>query len=112
MKTAFSLVLILIAPMLYAAGNFVTYTSNGETYEGYYISPFSNAPLVVLIHDWDGLTDYEVKRSQMLAEMGYAVFAVDLFGKGNRPTATREKRALTGDLYKNREKMRRLLNAG
>ena len=36
--------------------------------------------MVLLIHDWDGLTDYEVIRANMLADLGYAVFALDLFG--------------------------------
>ncbi|NIQ95923.1 MAG: dienelactone hydrolase family protein, partial [Desulfuromonadales bacterium] len=72
--------------------------------------PGKNAPLIILIHDWDGLTDYEVKRAEMLAEMGYAVFAADLFGKGVRPTEVKDKRQHTGELYKDREKMRRLLN--
>jgi dienelactone hydrolase len=48
----------------------------------YYVSPSGQAPFVLLIHDWDGLTDYEVKRANMLAELGYAVFALDLFGAG------------------------------
>ena len=29
------------------------------------------------MNDWDGLTDYEVKRADMLAHLGYAVFALD-----------------------------------
>lgn len=90
-------------------GKTVTYKVDGETYEGYYISPAPDAPLILLIHDWDGLTDYEVKRSAMLADLGYAVFAADLFGKGVRPIGIKEKRRLTGALYKDRKKMRALL---
>jgi dienelactone hydrolase len=47
----------------------------------------------------------------MLAEMGYAVFAADLFGAGVRPTEVKDKRQHTGELYKDRAKMRRLLEA-
>jgi len=65
-----------------APGAAVSYQVNGAAYEGYYISPSSQAPLVLLIHDWDGLTDYEIKRANMLAQLGYAVFALDLFGAG------------------------------
>ena len=65
---------------------------------------------MVLVHDWDGLTEYEVKRAHMLADLGYAVFAADLFGAGVRPTEVKDKRQHTGELYKDREKMRRLLN--
>ena len=92
-----------------ATGAAVTYQVGGKPYEGYYISPAEKAPLVLLVHDWDGLTDYEVKRAHMLAEAGYAVFAVDLFGAGVRPTEVADMRQHTGELYKDREKMRSLL---
>lgn len=92
-------------------GSAVIYEVNGQSYEGYYISPSNKAPLVVLIHDWDGLTDYEVKRAHMLAESGYAVFAADLFGAGVRPTEVKDKKQHTGELYKDRNKMRALMNA-
>ena len=90
-------------------GAAVTYQVNGQNYEGYYISPSDRAPFVLLIHDWDGLTDYEIKRANMLADLGYAVFALDLFGAGVRPTEVKDKRQHTGELYKNREKMRTLM---
>jgi dienelactone hydrolase len=92
-----------------ATGAEVTYQVNGQSYEGYYISPSKQAPFVLLIHDWDGLTDYEVKRANMLADLGYAVFALDLFGAGVRPTEVKDKRQHTGELYKDREKMRALM---
>jgi dienelactone hydrolase len=92
-----------------ATGASVTYQVNGQSYEGYYISPSEQAPFVLLIHDWDGLTDYEVKRANMLADLGYAVFALDLFGAGIRPTEMKDKRQHTGELYKNRGKMRALM---
>ena len=92
-----------------ATGASVTYQVNGQPYEGYYISPTDKAPFVLLIHDWDGLTDYEVKRANMLAELGYAVFALDLFGAGVRPTEVKDKRQHTGELYKDRAKMRALM---
>ena len=102
--------LLLAAASASAAGNAVTYAVDGTAYEGYYVSPSANAPLVMLIHDWDGLTDYEVKRAAMLADLGYAVFAVDLFGAGVRPTEMKDKRQHTGELYKDRKKMRALMN--
>jgi dienelactone hydrolase len=92
-----------------ATGASVTYQVNGQPYEGYYISPSDRAPFVLLVHDWDGLTDYEVKRANMLADLGYAVFALDLFGAGVRPTEIKDKRQHTGELYKDRKKMRALM---
>ena len=101
--------LIAMSSFAYAAGETVAYKVGEEDFEGYFVSPSPDAPLVLLIHDWDGLTDYEVKRSEMLAELGYAVFAADMFGAGIRPTETDEKRKLTGALYGDRERMRSLL---
>lgn len=92
-----------------ATGEHVKYNVAGGSYEGYYVSPAKNAPLVLLIHDWDGLTDYEIRRANMLAEKGYAVFAADLFGAGVRPTKVEDKRQHTGELYKDRNKMRALM---
>jgi len=110
MKYVLTLLLILfVSSTAGAAGESVTYRVNGEPYEGYYISPSPNAGLVLLIHDWDGLTDYEVKRANMLADMGYAVFAADLFGAGIRPKEIKDRRQHTGELYKDRGKMRALV---
>jgi dienelactone hydrolase len=110
MKYVFTLFFVLIfSSTALAAGQFVSYEVNGEPYEGYFVSPSPNAALILLIHDWDGLTDYEVKRANMLADIGYAVFAADLFGAGVRPTEVKDKRQLTGELYKDRDKMRALL---
>ena len=58
------------------------------------------------------MTDYKKKLSEMLNELGYNVFAIDLFGKDIRPTEVNDKKQHTGELYKDREKMRALLNAG
>ena len=63
----------------------------------------------MLIHDWDGLTEYEKSRAKMLANKGYAVMAADLFGAGVRPTEVKDKKQHTGELYKDRVKMRALL---
>ncbi len=92
-----------------AGGATVTYKVQGQAYDGYYVSPSAQAPFLLLIHDWDGLTDYEIKRADMLADLGYAVFALDLFGAGVRPTTVTDKRQHSGELYKDRTKMRALM---
>lgn len=110
MKYLFTVIFVLFVSAAYGAdGTAVSYEVDGKPYEGYFISPSDGAPLILLIHDWDGLNDYEVKRAHMLADLGYAVFAADLFGAGVRPTELADKRRLTGELYNNRKKMRSLL---
>ncbi|MDX9786302.1 MAG: dienelactone hydrolase family protein [Desulfobacterales bacterium] len=110
MKYIFGFLLILgIASTAGAAGRSVPYEIDGVPYEGFFVDAGAKAPMVLLIHDWDGLTDYEVKRAEMLAKMGYTVFAADLFGAGVRPTRMEDKRQHTGELYKDRTKMRALI---
>jgi dienelactone hydrolase len=112
MRTLLGAVSLSLASMVVMAeGKPVTYTVEGQAYEGYFVSPSPDAPLVLLIHDWDGLTDYEIRRADMLSDMGYGVFAADLFGAGVRPTALEDKRQHTGELYKDRAKMRALMTA-
>ncbi len=101
--------MLLVVSTASASGKTISYVVDGKTYEGYFISPSPKAPLILLVHDWDGLTEYEVKRANMLADLGYSVFAADLFGAGVRPTEVKDKRQHTGELYTNREKMRSLL---
>jgi dienelactone hydrolase len=103
------LCILIAASAAGASGKAISYEVDGQPFEGYFISPSPKAPLILLIHDWDGLTGYEVKRANMLADMGYAVFAVDLFGAGVRPTEVTDKRQHTGELYKDRKKMRSLI---
>ncbi len=93
----------------------VVYEIEGQPYEGYFAinSGFGDQqPVVLLVHDWDGIDEYEQRRVQMLAERGYAAFAVDLYGQGVRPTTPEEAQAQSGKLYSDRTAMRQRLFAG
>ena len=93
---AFAMI-VAAMPFVAQAGETVNYTVNGEAFEGYRAKAAGQSKgLVLVIHDWDGLTEYEHKRADMLAAMGYDAFAVDLYGKGNRPVETGAKKAETG----------------
>lgn len=108
-----SLLAGLVFPFMALAGENRTYMIGGAAFEGYH-APANGASkgLVLVIHDWDGLTDYEMKRADMIAEMGYDAFAVDLYGKGNRPVDTGAKKAEVGRLYQDRALMRELILGG
>jgi len=114
MKTLILAFVLALVPVAVQAGEAVTYAVDGETFEGYRASaPGESKGLVLIIHDWDDLTEYEMKRADLLAEMGYDAFALDLFGKGNRPTDTAaKKKKETGKLYQDRDRMRRLIAGG
>lgn len=90
----------------------VEYEVGGQTFEGYFARNVAVAdlPVVLIVHDWDGLTDYERTRADMLARLGYAAFAVDVYGKGNRPETLEEKQAESGKLYRDREALRARLS--
>lgn len=90
----------------------VAYTVEGEAFTGYYAEAANPKGLVIIIHDWDGMNDYERRRADMLAEMGYNAFAVDLFGDATPTETVDHRRAATGALYQNRERMRSLMLAG
>ena len=110
MKTLSFALAIAIFPFAAQAGEALTYVVHGETFEGYRSAAKSDSKgLVLIIHDWDGLTEYEMKRADMLADTGYDAFAIDLFGKGNRPTDTAAKKRETGKLYQDRHRMRSLI---
>lgn len=94
-------------------GEEVAYRIDGEAFEGYLSLAEGEARgSVLIIHDWDGLDDYERRRADMLADLGYDAFAVDLYGQGNRPAETEAKKAETARLYEDRERMRALTLAG
>lgn len=109
-KTAFYFIFLCGLQWTLAKGKSIDYQIDGKTYEGYYLAAKKNAPLVLLVHDWDGLTDYEIKRAESLNKLGYSVFAADLFGKGIRPTDDKDKAQHTGELYQDRVKLRKLLD--
>lgn len=90
----------------------VSYTMDGKAFTGYWAEAENPKGLVVIIHDWDGMTDYERQRADMLAEMGYNAFAVDMFGDDTPTDTVDHRRAATGALYQDRERMRALVEAG
>lgn len=113
MRLTFLVVAVLLVTSTAQAGESIPYDVEGESFEGYRTNANGDSKgLVLIIHDWDGLTDYEMKRADMLAELGYDAFAVDLYGKGNQPKETGAKKAESGKLYEDRERMRKLILGG
>lgn len=65
----------------------------GKKLVGYIAKPKDtrNAPVVLVVHEWWGQTDYPRMRARMLAEMGYVAMAIDMYG--NRDIAQHPKDA-------------------
>lgn len=69
-------------------------------------------PGVLIVHDWLGLSDYQKMRAEMLAKLGYAALACDLYGKGVRPANAQEAGAEAAKFYQNRALLRSRARAG
>jgi len=93
----------------------VEYKHGDVTLEGHLA--YDNAinttrPAVLISHQWKGLSDYEKKRAEMLAKLGYVVFAVDIYGKGIRPKDAATASAEAGKYKGDRALLRERVNAG
>ena len=63
----------------------VSYTSDTLTMKGfvaYSDSSDNKRPMVLIVPEWWGLTDYARGRAKQLAELGYIAMAVDFYGNG------------------------------
>ena len=83
-----------------------------EGYLAYDTGIKGKRPGVLIVHQWKGLTDYEKKRAEMLAKLGYNVFALDIYGKGIRPQSSQEAGAEAGKYKSNRDLLRARAQAG
>ncbi|MBP7829144.1 MAG: dienelactone hydrolase family protein [Kiritimatiellae bacterium] len=63
-------------------------------------------PGVLVAHAWMGLGEYEQRRARELAALGYAAFALDLYGKGVRPQGPAEAGKLSAAYKADRPLMR------
>ncbi len=91
----------------------ITYTIDGQTYDGFLAKPESPGPLplVVIAHAWGGLQDNEISKANLVAEkLGYAAFAMDVYGKGRRGDGPAECEALMTPLVNDRAELQARLN--
>jgi len=92
----------------------VEYKSGDTLCEGWHAyddSVEGKRPSVLIVHQWTGLTDYEKMRARMLVELGYNVFALDIYGKGIRPQPP-EAGEMAGKYKGDRALYRERLTAG
>jgi dienelactone hydrolase len=69
-------------------------------------------PLVLVAHAWFGQTDFERRKAEELAALGYAGFALDVFGKGVVGRTRDECAALVAPFFADRARLRQRLRAG
>lgn len=93
----------------------VDYSIDGKPYEGFFLKPAgkSNVPVVVIAHAWGGLGDNERQKAQLVVDkLGYAAFAMDVYGKGKRGTTVEENQALMNPLAGDRAELQKRLAGG
>src|SRR5260221_2536779 len=83
--------------------------------EGYYAwddAVQGKRPGVLIVHEWWGLNDYARRRADQLAKLGYAAFAVDMYGKGKLTEHPAEAREWAAKVRKNVDEWQKRAMAG
>ncbi|MEP5613146.1 MAG: dienelactone hydrolase family protein [Cyclobacteriaceae bacterium] len=63
----------------------VQYSTDSTNMKGYFALDQSNTtkrPGILVVHEWWGHNDYARERADMLADLGYVAFAMDMYGEG------------------------------
>lgn len=118
MQTKFLFAMLLFAGMAARSeiiDKFIEYKQGDTVLEG--LSVYDDVktgkrPAVLLVHQWKGLGDYEKKRAEMLAKLGFNVFAVDIYGKGVRPQTPQQAGTQAGKFKNDRPLLRERVRAG
>jgi dienelactone hydrolase len=88
----------------------VEYKDGDVLLEGYLAWDDTNTdrrPGVLIAHAWSGRSEFEEGKAESLAELGYAGFALDLYGKGMRGSNAEENTALMQPLLDERITLQR-----
>ena len=91
----------------------LNYQIDGKDFSSYLVKPNKDAKgIIFIIHDWNGLDNYEKSRAEMLSEEGYLSVALDLFGIDAKLDGFEDYRRETSFLYKNRNEFRKRIKSG
>lgn len=91
----------------------IEYTHGETTLQGWFAhdpAVTEKRPGILVVHQWTGVTDYEKRRAEMLAEMGYVAFVADIYGKGVNPSPGQESGQWSGKFKGDRDLYRARLN--
>ncbi len=91
-----------------------SYEVDGVTFQGVYSVDESipgKRPVVLVVHEWWGLTDHAKQTAARLAELGYVGVALDLYGGGKVTASANEAAAWSSALKQQPEKARRRFEA-
>lgn len=90
------------------------YTHGEQELHGFLAHDGKNSaprPAVLVVHDWSGRNEFACAKAQLLAEMGYIGFAVDMYGEAKLGSTNEEKMALMNPLASDRAKLQARVRA-
>ena len=96
--------------MLAIQTRLIEYKDGDVLLEGYLAWDDTNGdqrPGILISHAWAGRSEFEEGKAESLAELGYAGFAIDLYGKGVRGSNAEENSALMQPLLDDRATLQR-----
>lgn len=96
-------------------GKEIVYKDGDTELTGYFAyDDAAKAPMpgVLVIHEWWGHNDYVRRRAEQLAGLGYAAFALDMYGTAKSGETPDEASSLSKPFYDDRNVMRRRALAG
>jgi dienelactone hydrolase len=92
----------------------VNYMANGVALKGFLAYDQNikgKRPVVLIVHEWWGLTDYPKMRARELAKLGYMAMAVDMFGNGKIAVDPKQAQDYTAPFYKDPSMTKSMLDA-
>lgn len=86
----------------------ITYTDDATVCHGFFA--YDNAgqtpkPTVMVVHDWRGRGSAACQKAEQLAQMGYAGFAIDMYGDAKLGDDNVQRRALITPFMQDRQKL-------
>ena len=91
----------------------VVYNSGENSFEGYLAQPEGEShPCILIAHTWSGRDTFVEEKANLLTQLGYAAFALDMYGDGKIGTSVEENQSMMQPLLDDREELsRRVLAA-
>ena len=86
----------------------ITYQSGENLFEGFLAQPEGDSnPCVLIAHTWAGRDAFVEEKAKLLTELGYAAFAIDMYGDGKIGTSNEENAGMMQPLLDDREELAR-----
>ena len=84
----------------------ITYQSGENSFEGFLAQPEGDSnPCVLIAHTWAGRDAFVEEKAKLLTELGYAAFAIDMYGDGKIGTSNEENAGMMQPLLDDRDEL-------